>query len=106
MFNGRYTFDSMSVAKDSFVFASEYAVFDWGIPTIPRGNIQVRQHAHAMHEHLSRTPCVMQMTSGCCSCFYLKERDVVFSSSNVRHQTHCAGGNSRGGIHDRHGAQL
>ena len=52
MFNGRYTFDSMSVAKDSYVFASEYAVFDWGIPTIPRGNIQVRQHAHAMREHL------------------------------------------------------
>lgn len=41
MFNGRYTFDSMSVAKDSYVFASEYAVFDWGISTIPRGNIQV-----------------------------------------------------------------
>ena len=53
MFNGRYTFDSMSVAKDSYIFASEYAVFDWGIPTIPRGNIQVRQRAHAMHEHLS-----------------------------------------------------
>ena len=52
MFNGRYTFDSMSVAKDSYVFASEYAVFDWGIPTIPRGNIQVRQRAHALHEHL------------------------------------------------------
>ena len=50
MFNGRYTFDSMSVAKDSYVFASEYAVFDWGIPTIPRGNIQVRQRA--MHKHL------------------------------------------------------
>ena len=41
MFNGRYTFDSMTVAKDSYVFASEYAVFDWGISTIPRGNIQV-----------------------------------------------------------------
>lgn len=41
MFNGRYTFDSMTVAKDSRVFASEYAVFDWGISTIPRGNIQV-----------------------------------------------------------------
>ncbi len=41
MFNGRYTFDSMSVAKDSYIFASEYAVFDWGISTIPRGNIQV-----------------------------------------------------------------
>lgn len=51
MFNGRYTFDSMSVAKDSYVFASEYAVFDWGIPTIPRGNIQVRQRAHAMRKH-------------------------------------------------------
>lgn len=42
MFNGRYTFDTMTVAKDSYVFASEYAVFDWGISTIPRGNIQVR----------------------------------------------------------------
>jgi hypothetical protein len=42
MFNGRYTFDSMTAAKDSYVFASEYAVFDWGISTIPRGNIQVR----------------------------------------------------------------
>lgn len=41
MFTGRYTFDSMSFAKDSYVFASEYAVFDWGISTIPRGNIQV-----------------------------------------------------------------
>ena len=41
MFNGRYTFDSMSVAHDARVFASEYAVFDWGIKTIPRGNIQV-----------------------------------------------------------------
>ena len=48
MFNGRYTFDSMSVAKNSYVFASEYAVFDWGIPTIPRGNIQVCQCAHAL----------------------------------------------------------
>lgn len=41
MFNGRYTFDTMTVAKDSLVFASEYAVFDWGISTIPKGNIQV-----------------------------------------------------------------
>lgn len=41
MFNGRYTFDSMTVAKDSLVFASEYAVFDWGISTQPRGNVQV-----------------------------------------------------------------
>lgn len=46
MFNGRYTFDSMKVAKDSYVFASEYAVFDWGIQTIPRGNIQVRGLSH------------------------------------------------------------
>lgn len=41
MFNGRYTFDSMSALKDSYIFASEYAVFDWGISSIPRGNIQV-----------------------------------------------------------------
>ena len=46
MFNGRYTFDSMSVAKDSYVFASEYAVFDWGISTIPRGHIQVCCSSH------------------------------------------------------------
>jgi hypothetical protein len=42
MFNGRYTFDGMSAARDAHVFASEYAVFDWGIRTIPRGNIQAR----------------------------------------------------------------
>ena len=41
MFSGRYTFDSMSVAHDAHVFASEYAVFDWGIRTMPRGNVQV-----------------------------------------------------------------
>ena len=43
MFNGRYTFDSMSAAHDARVFASEYAVFDWGMKTIPRGNIQARK---------------------------------------------------------------
>ena len=42
MFNGRHTFDAMSVAQNAQVFASEYAVFDWGIKTIPRGNLQAR----------------------------------------------------------------
>lgn len=48
MFNGRHTFDAMSVAQNAQVFASEYAVFDWGIKTIPRGNIQVPMHVHAI----------------------------------------------------------
>ncbi len=56
MFNGRYTFDSMTVAKDSYVFASEYAVFDWGISTMPRGNIQVR-----VTEKRGRTAYVIQI---------------------------------------------
>ena len=43
MFNGRHTFDATSVAQNASVFASEYAVFDWGIKTIPRGNIQARR---------------------------------------------------------------
>ena len=54
MFNGRYTFDSMSVDKDSYVFASEYAVFDWGISTIPRGNIQVSCPSHESIHPLQR----------------------------------------------------
>eukprot|EP00884_Botryococcus_braunii_P004902 jgi/Botrbrau1/14412/Bobra.0014s0059.1 len=40
MFRGRHTFDNMSVAANGNIFASEYAVFDWGIPTAPAGNIQ------------------------------------------------------------------
>ena len=48
MFNGRYTFDSMSTVKDSYIFASEYAVFDWGISSIPRGNIQVLYFLHGV----------------------------------------------------------
>lgn len=42
----------MTVAKDSYVFASEYAVFDWGISTIPRGNIQVRFTNLGGKEHI------------------------------------------------------
>ena len=41
MFKGQTTFDNMTVQTDAYIFASEYAVFDWGIPTIPRGNMQV-----------------------------------------------------------------
>lgn len=43
MFRGRYTFDAISVPEgNGRIFASEYAVFDWGIPTQPAGNIAVR----------------------------------------------------------------
>lgn len=62
MFNGRYTFDSMSVAKDSYIFASEYAVFDWGISTIPRGNIQVRRQ-HASEHDVCAVAC--ETPQGC-----------------------------------------
>jgi len=43
MFKGQTTFDNMTIQTDAYVFASEYAVFDWGIPTSPRGNMQVHK---------------------------------------------------------------
>ncbi|CAL8471543.1 g11085 [Coccomyxa elongata] len=63
MFNGRYTFDSMTVAKDSYVFASEYAVFDWGISTIPRGNIQGAVAEAAFMTGMERNSEVVQLAA-------------------------------------------
>ncbi|EIE21944.1 glycoside hydrolase [Coccomyxa subellipsoidea C-169] len=63
MFNGRYTFDTMTVAKDSYVFASEYAVFDWGIKTIPRGNIQGAVAEAAFMTGMERNSEVVQLAA-------------------------------------------
>ena len=41
MFAGRTVFDGSSRANNGSIYASEYAVFDWGIPTSPVGNLQV-----------------------------------------------------------------
>ena len=41
MFAGRTVFDGSSHANNGSIYASEYAVFDWGIETSPVGNLQV-----------------------------------------------------------------
>ena len=74
MFNGRYTFDSMSVVKDSYVFASEYAVFDWGISTIPRGNIQVCCSTHDARHPLRAIPASKMAVT--CKTGYISTRSI------------------------------
>jgi hypothetical protein len=45
MFRGRHVFDEAIEGPNGLIFASEYAVFDWGIPTAPAGNLAVRAPA-------------------------------------------------------------
>ena len=61
----------MTIQTDAYVFASEYAVFDWGIPTSPRGNMQVHKARLSIPQlefHRYFTPfsptCLRAMSSG------------------------------------------